>query len=433
MKKRLIAILTAAILLTSCTADNAHIETPKVSVKTTTAALKSTASEVISNEAAPTNEAIQTEEAIPTEESTPTEEAVPTSESVATEESAPLPESVSVDILCAGDNLIHSPIYKQAAVRAGGNGYDFSYPYQLVKPYIQAADLAILNQETIITDDFAPSNYPTFATPAEMGDEIAELGFDAVSISNNHCLDKGEAGLLSTLEYWRTNHPEIPVYGAYENAADMNNIRTITVNGISFAFLGYMEHTNGLSLPSYSECELVYLSELDTIRQQIKRAKKLYDCVIVSVHFGLEISNSVTPQQYELSQRFADWGADIIIGTQPHTIQTMEYLDKADGGKAFVFYCLGNLLSAQDNRYSMVGMLGKLTVTKDMQTGEISLSEAGAVPIINHYGSRYSDVRVYPFKEYTPQLAAAHGCSGISMEFIQNLIDSNIPSRYLEG
>lgn len=419
MNKRFFAMLVATMTLCGCAApDSVPVSVPNVQVQQSTSA----SSEATSSATSATTATAAT--------TTPATTTTTAPEPVS--EPEPVPEFTSVDILCAGDNLIHSNIYNQAAARAGGNGYDFSYPYQYVAPYIEEADLAILNQETIVTDAFPPSNYPCFCTPEALGDEMIELGFDAISISNNHCLDQGEAGLLATLEYWRTNHPDIPVYGAYENRKDMNNIRHTTVNDISFAFLGYMEHTNGLYLPKNSECELVYLSELETIEKQIKAAAKKYDCVIVSVHFGLEISNTITEQQYTLAQKFADWGADIIVGTQPHTIQSMEYLERADGGQSFVFYCLGNLISSQYVQRSMVEMLGRITVTKNLMTGEIELSDANAVPLVNHYDAGSKNVRIYPYKDYTAELAAQHGCEGgLTMEYIQYLIDNNIPKEFL--
>ncbi len=402
MKRKLSLILAAVMLMTSC--ESAETSSQPVF----TVDISTTSAPVIQSTAATTT--------IPE----PTEEALP-----------PEPQFASVSIVCAGDNLIHQPIYYQASLRAEDGGYDFSYPYQYVAPYIAEADMAILNQETIITDEFAPSTYPCFCTPSEMGDEMAELGFDVISVGNNHILDKGEAGLLATLDYWSTSHPDIPVYGAYRNAEDMSNTRTLTVNGVSFAFLSYMEHTNGLSLPKGSECELVYLSELDTIQQQIKAAKEKYDCVIVSAHFGIETTNEVTQNQRDLSQMFADWGADIIVGTQPHTIQSMEWLDREDGGKSFVFYCLGNFLSAQSYVYCMVEMLGRITVTKNLTTGELELSEPNAVPLVNHYDYGYGNIRVYPLAQYTEELANAHGCPELTMDFVEYLVAQNIPEEFL--
>lgn len=403
MKKAILPLIAAVMLLTACGGDK-----PVSNVEIVTSGTEASTAQTTTTTPATTT----------------------TAEPVV--ELPPEPVFTSVELLCAGDNLIHSPIYNQAARRAEeGEDYDFSYAYQYVKDIIAAADLAILNQETIVTDEYEPATYPCFCTPAAMGDEMVEIGFDAVSIGNNHVLDKGEGGLIATLDYWEQNHPQIPVYGAYRNEKDMNNIRTLTVNDITFAFLSYMEHTNGLRLPADSECELVYLDELELIEKQVKEAAEKYDCVIVSAHFGIETTNEVSQHQYDTAQQLADWGADLIIGTQPHTIQTMEYLDKADGGKAFVFYCLGNFLSAQSNPYCMVEMLGGITVTKNQTTGEIELSEAKAIPLVNHYDYGYANIRVYPYADYTEELMSVHGCDGMTFSFVDMLIEQNIPEEFL--
>ncbi len=342
-----------------------------------------------------------------------------------------IPAQVSATIVCAGDNLIHTPIYRNAKIAAGGEGYEFSPSYEHLGTLISDADLAILNQETIISDDFEPDTYPSFCTPSEMARDMTELGFDAFSVSNNHVLDKGEAGLISTLNFWRENYPDIPVYGAYLSEDDMNDIRTLDVNGIRFAFLGYTEHTNGRSLPAGSECRVVYMSEEDLIEQQVKRAAEISDCVIVSVHFGIEVSNIVTDQQKDFSRKLADWGADIVIGTQPHTIQSMEYLDAADGRRAFVFYCLGNLISTMDNPLSMAEILGRITVTKDNPTGKITLSDANAVPLVNQFTRAYDYIAMYPLDQYTPAMAANHAIAGTTYELMIRLFRENIPEEFM--
>ena len=339
-------------------------------------------------------------------------------------------EPYSVHLVCAGDNLIHSPIYNQASKRAGGDGYDFSYVYERVIKYIEPADLAILNQETIVTNDYPPSNYPMFCSPEDLGDYMVEVvGFDAVSMSNNHVLDQGEKGLVSTLDYWDSKHPDIVRYGAYKSEDDMNNIRLKEVNGITFAFLGYMEHTNGLVDPGNLGTRLVYLSELDTIEQQIRRADELADVVIVSPHFGIEVTNVVTDQQRELSKKFIEWGADIIIGTQPHTIQECEWIEREDGTKGFVFYCLGNFVSAMSDPLGMIGGIGDLYVEMDPVTREITISSPKLIPIISHFGSGFSNVTIYPYSDYTAELAAAHH-HGLSIEYIERAL-AYVPEEFL--
>ena len=344
----------------------------------------------------------------------------------------PEPEYYSVSLICAGDNLIHSSIYNQAKRRAKSNGdeegYDFGYVYERVEKYIQAADLAILNQETVVTDELEPADYPRFCTPADLGEQMVEVGFDAVSLSNNHVLDQGEEGLLATLRFWDSQ--PVVRYGAYRDENDMNDIRTLTVNNVTFAFLGYTEHTNGLSLPSDSECRVTYLKELDLIEQQVRRADEIADVVIVSPHFGTEISNKVNSYQKETAKKLVDWGADIIIGTQPHTPQTMEFIEREDGSKAFCFYSLGNFVSAQAECRTLVGILGGLTVTKNSITGEIVISDVKAIPIITQYGGNYHQIHLVPYAEYTEDELRAHGCSDFNQENIDKVL-SYIPEEYL--
>lgn len=341
-----------------------------------------------------------------------------------------LPEKTSVHVVCAGDNLIHDTLYLQAQNRTDDGSYDFSPVYERVIKYIQPADLAILNQETIITDEIEPSTYPSFCSPGALGDYMVDIGFDAISMSNNHILDKGENGLLATLDYWDNNHADIIRYGAYRNTDDMNNIRIKEINNITIAFLGYMEHTNGIEHNAEQGSELVYLDELDLIEEQIKKADQMADVVIVSPHFGVEVTNEVSSSQRELSKKFTEWGADVIVGTQPHTIQECNWVESDNGNKAFVYYCLGNFVSAMSDNRAMMGGLGDFTIVKDTATGEITIENPKVIPIITHYGYDYSDVTIYPLSEYNQDLAYAHGCTIFNMELIDDIY-SNVPEEFL--
>ena len=382
-----------------------------------------------------TNIADITEESSTSGSTTPEETAAGTTSAAETSETAEeappeSEESYTVRLVCAGDNLIHSPLYNQAWNRTGGEGYDFSFVYERMIPYIQAADLAILNQETVVTDLYPPSNFPYFCSPEALGDYmVEEVGFDAISMANNHVLDQGETGLVATLDYWDEKHPDIVRYGAYKSDEDMENIRIKEINGITFAFLGYMEHTNGLVDPRALGTRVIYLSELDLIEQQIKQAKEIADVVVISPHFGVEVTNVVTDSQRALSKQFVEWGADIIIGTQPHTVQECEWIEREDGTRGFVYYCLGNFVSAMNVPISMVGGIGDLQIEMDPVTREITIIEPKLIPIITHYDAGYRNVTIYPYAEYTAELAAAHGC-GISMGLLEGVVDY-IPEEFL--
>lgn len=354
-----------------------------------------------------------------------------TTEEISEEPAEPIINSVSM--IYAGDNLIHSSIYNQAKRRAKANGdddgYDFDFVYEQVEHYIKDADFAILNQETIVTDELEPSDYPRFCSPAALGEKMIELGFDAISISNNHVLDRGEQGLIATLDFW-DSHPEIIRYGAYRNEEDMNNLRTVEINGITFAFLGYTEHTNGLSLKSDSECIVTYLKEVELIEQQVRYADSIADVVIISPHFGKETTNKLTDNQINMANLLVEWGADIIIGTQPHTAQTVELINKEDGSQALIYYCLGNFVSAQSYYLTMVGILGGVTVNKNMTSGEIYFSDIKAIPLITQYGYNYSNIHIVPYANYTDELFEKHGCEGFDQSVVDYVL-SYIPEEYL--
>ena len=69
--------------------------------------------------------------------------------------------STTATLMCAGDNLIHKAIFTQAKNR-GGSSYDFSYAYEGVADIIKKADVAFLNQETVIVPSKEASSYPLF-------------------------------------------------------------------------------------------------------------------------------------------------------------------------------------------------------------------------------------------------------------------------------
>ena len=341
--------------------------------------------------------------------------------------------SYSVSFLCAGDNLIHDNIYNEAWKLGNGDHYDFTKAYEHIERYLDGVDIAVLNQETLVTDAFEPQSYPTFCTPTALGDKMIDLGFNVFSMSNNHVLDMGSEGLISSLDYWDSKG--VVHYGAYRDEADSENIRTMEVNGIKFAFLGYMEHTNYIYLNDGEPGKVVYLDEEDKIKEQIGKANEMADVVVVSCHYGTETMNELNQQQIELTPKLVEWGADLIIGTQAHALSECGYIDKPDGGKAFVYYGLGNFFSTMYDPKSLVGLVGKLNVVKDPASGQITFENVKAIPVISHfeadsYDSDWYNCAVYPYAEYTDELFAKNYVEGFSRESVEQCL-SYVPEEFL--
>lgn len=86
--------------------------------------------------------------------------------------------------------------------------------------------------------------------------------------------------------------------------------------------------------------------------------------VVLSLHFGEEYQKMPNAEQLELARFSVENGADIILGHHPHVLQPPEWIDAADGRKAFVIYSLGNFLSGQYEVDRQIGAILHLEIEK---------------------------------------------------------------------
>ena len=118
-----------------------------------------------------------------------------------------------IDLIMVGDALIHGAVYADAF---DGNKYDFTKMFTYIKPIIQEYDLAFYNQETIIGGkSLGLSTYSRFNSPEEIGDAMVAMGFNLVSLANNHTLDRGEKAIINSYNYWREK--DVMTAGSYIN------------------------------------------------------------------------------------------------------------------------------------------------------------------------------------------------------------------------
>lgn len=359
--------------------------------------------------------------------------------------SKPVPEFATVSVAAVGDNLIHSSIYKQAAARygeahGGEAGYDFKYAYRNIEGIIRRADMAVINQETLICNDvFEPSTYPLFNSPAALGDHMLDIGFDVFTIANNHTLDKGTEGLSACLDYWDSRENAV-VCGTYRNAADRANIRTAEFNGITFSFLSYTESLNGLSLPAGSELSIGDAYDIETMKSEIAAANEISDVCVVALHWGVENSDVISDYQRNTAKTLADAGADIIIGNHPHVLRDIEEIEREDGSVTLCAYSLGNFISAQSVGQNLIGGVLKFDVSVRVD-GEAEegrqpiIGNIELVPVITHYDGNYHDVRLYPLSDYTRELAESHGVKNMSKfgyDYIFEVLERNISEEYFD-
>ncbi|MFI3173847.1 MAG: CapA family protein [Bacillota bacterium] len=340
----------------------------------------------------------------------------------------------TVSLLGVGDNLIHSSIYSQAQRRSTDGTYDFSVPYEAIADRIAAADIASVNQETMIANR-SPSDYPLFNSPPELGDKVVKLGFDVVSIANNHMFDMQASGLQETITFFNA-YNDIILTGAYDSMEDYKDIPTITKNNITFSFVAATQPTNGLSLPSSSTLIAPVVTDeasISELLKQVGRAERKSDITVVNMHWGTEYTHTPTNFQYDLAKRLILAGADVVFGHHPHVIQPVEYITRADGSQGIVVYSLGNFISAQNRTATMIG--GMLDLEIEKQYGVTSIANAMFLPIFTHYDGSYQQIRIYPYDAYTPELAQSHGVRNfsdpLSYAKIYDIVTTTIDQEFL--
>ena len=355
-------------------------------------------------------------------------------------EPEPQPVVETVRFSATGDNLIHSKIYQQAAARAVGDAaYSFDYCYANLVPFYSDFDVNWINQETLCTDELAPSTYPCFSTPGDCARALYRAGFRVFSLSNNHTYDKGASGIAATLRFWASMPADVVTTGLWRGEADYGTIPLHTVNGVTIAYLSYTEHTNGIPRSSAMEANVLYTSQTDVIEQQVRQAAQLADFVVVGVHWGVEDSHTITGAQRTLAQQLADWGADVIVGTHPHVLQNVGWLTAEDGRRVFAAYSLGNFLSTQSKKDQLIGAVLTLRLQKTTSpdgTVQLEVLDPQLHPTVTHYGAGKSDVRTYLYRDYTPELAAAHGVrandSDFSYDYIRAVAQQYIDPAFLD-
>ena len=334
--------------------------------------------------------------------------------------------TTSTSLIMVGDNLIHSSIYEEANRNANYEGYDFKPMYKMIKNIVSNYDIAYYNQETIIGgSEIGLSSYPAFNSPYEVADAMIDAGFNLVSLATNHTLDRGKQAVLNSRNYWNSKENVLAV-GSYSSEEERNKVEIRESNGITYTMLNYTYGTNGIKVPEGKEYLVnVWPTDLDindpekdteyqnykkTVLEDIKRVRDKVDVLFVAMHWGVEYTHEPTEYEKDMANFLADNGVDVIIGTHPHVIQPVTWIDNT-----LVIYSLGNLISAQYQNQSTctdykctTGLMTSFKITKT-ELGKdktIKIDDVSNELIYTYY-SGFRNFKVVPFsneaiKTYLP-------------------------------
>lgn len=226
--------------------------------------------------------------------------------------------------------------------------YQDSFIDNTLKEYMSKFDFRIGTLECAIGTNLPPApeklkenggnNNVCFARDEDFY-RIKELGFNAVSLGNNHSFDLGEEGLRNTI--WHLKENGIGYFGAGLNKQEASDPLVVEFGGTKIAFIGCcIKGLSPRSLIAASDNSYgVYQPTIEELVEQIKEIRILYNYIVVMPHWGEEHIRIPPVENVNYSKRMIDAGADAIFGSHSHCLApTVSYKGKP------IYYGMGNFL-----------------------------------------------------------------------------------------
>ena len=352
-------------------------------------------------------------------------------------------ETTTATVLAVGDNLVQPSLLSSGQSESGAWNYDSVYDN--LRSDIQAADIAIVNQETPFTANHdAVSGTAPYATPTEIGDALVNAGFNVVTSATALIDDNGTSMLDETLNYWNTLQPDVTLVGIH-NSQTSSAPKIVEINGIKIAFLDCTfpsyssqsdssqdseEDTEGTDTASADSSTASSGSMIDTfnttaVAAAIQTARASADCVIFSANWGKTEEPMPTEYEKEWANFLMEQGVDVVIGTNPNVLQPYGYLTDDAGHNMLIYYSLGNFVTGQETLKQLLGGMATFTIQKTVEGDQttIEIQDAALTPLVMHYSYDNKEYRPYKLSEYTDALASAHSVrESIGDEFtLENL------------
>ncbi|MDH4120990.1 MAG: CapA family protein [Deltaproteobacteria bacterium] len=239
-----------------------------------------------------------------------------------------------------------------------------------------AGDVVFANLEGPLTKH--PASYKcgggshcfAFRTPPRYVSRLKDAGFTVVNLANNHHLDFGYEGSEETVRV--LDDAGVAAFGQTGRPS-----RVVVVKGVRVGFVG----------AATSPCCL-HMNQMEKLETLVRQLREQADLVVVSFHGGAEGLDAAHvpagPEKYHgedrgdarrFAHRAIDAGADLVLGTGPHTVRGMERYK----GRLIV-YSLGNFMG-----YGRLSVTGHLSYSYLLR---FSLNRSGEV----------SQLRVIPLK-----------------------------------
>ncbi len=227
-----------------------------------------------------------------------------------------------------------------------------------IQSYVRRADIFHITNEASIApgcpqlNDAVLAGQSSMCMKREHAELFALLGVDVVDLSGNHIADFGYDAYFDTLDTFAAQG--IKLLGGGRDQAAAQSPLILRQGGSSIAWLACNaigpayalanddpESTLGRR-PGAAFCNKNWLHDaLPVLASQ-------HDLVLLTLHFR-EFSGFEPNERHLQDYRtYAEWGADVVIGTAQHQPMSMEFYPARRGEIAYIHYGLGNLFFDQE-------------------------------------------------------------------------------------
>jgi len=210
-------------------------------------------------------------------------------------------------------------------------------PFAFVSDIFKESDLVFGNLESPLSNRGVPlKGKCCLYSPPKTFQSLKIVGFNVLSLANNHIFDYGYEGFVDTTSILKKS--SVCWFGAGRNLYEAAKPAIMNINGISIAFLGYAWDFIGALNAGKNSFGTAPLNE-KIIIQNIRNVAEKVDFVIVSLHWGYDGEIYPLPSQREMAHNMIDEGADLVLGHHPHVIQGVEKYNEG-----IILYSLGNFI-----------------------------------------------------------------------------------------
>ena len=285
-----------------------------------------------------------------------------------------LPKEIRASFIAVGDMMLSRGVGR--AIERAGNPL---LPFSELDDLLTATDFNFGNFESPVSgSDKILGRGLVFNTKRNDTAGLTRYNFKILSLANNHALDQGVKGLRYTRKF--LDSKEIETIGVGENKRQAWQPKIITANGIRVGFIGasYCSVNDGGAVKNEF---VARIEELEYLRAAIEKLKKESDFIVVAMHAGAEYTRKPHRSQIAFARRAVDLGADLVIGSHPHWIQTFEQYR----GK-YIFYSLGNFIFDQRKPDTKEGLMLEITLLQrrfEKKATENQIEKIRLIPVVS--------------------------------------------------